>query len=62
LAARSDANRSDPDRVVIKHSGELKHAFACGEQKPFHMVVDYAILPDAKLHSAGIVRGLDRSL
>ncbi len=28
----------------------------------FHMVVDYVILPDAKLHSAGIVRGLDRSL
>ena len=49
----------DPERVVIKHSGEVKHDFACGPQKAFRVVVDYAILPDAKLGSVGIVRALE---
>lgn len=49
----------DPERVVIKHSGELKHDFACGAQKGYKVAVDYAALPDAKNGSAGIVRGLE---
>jgi tetratricopeptide (TPR) repeat protein len=49
----------DPDRVLIKHSDELKHDFACGVQKPYKVSVDYAILPDAKSGTAGIVRGLE---
>jgi tetratricopeptide (TPR) repeat protein len=49
----------DADRVVIKHSGELKHDFACGAQKGYKVTVDYALLPDPKTGSAGIVRGLE---
>ncbi len=49
----------DPDRVLITHSGELKHDFACGVQKPYKVSVDYAILPDAKSGTAGIVRALE---
>ena len=49
----------DPDRVLIKHSDEMKHDFACGVQKPYKVSVDYAILPDSKSGSAGIVRGLE---
>jgi Flp pilus assembly protein TadD len=49
----------DPDRVLIKHSGEMQHDFACGVQKPYKVSVDYAILPDSKSGSAGIVRGLE---
>jgi tetratricopeptide (TPR) repeat protein len=49
----------DPDRVLIKHSGESKHDFACGPQKPYKVVVDYAILPDAKRRTAGIIRDLE---
>jgi hypothetical protein len=39
--------------------GEVKHDFACGEQNRFKVTVDYAVLPDAKTGSAGIVRGLE---
>lgn len=49
----------DPERVVIKHSGEMKHDFACGPQKPYRVAVDYAVLPDPKSGSAGIVRSLE---
>jgi hypothetical protein len=49
----------DPDRVLIKHSDELKHDFSCGVQKPYKVSVDYAILPDAKTGTAGVVRGLE---
>jgi Flp pilus assembly protein TadD len=49
----------DPDRVLIKHSDEFKHDFACGVQKPYKVAVDYAVLPDAKTGTAGIVRGLE---
>jgi len=49
----------DPERVVIKHSGEVKHDFACGSQKGYKVAVDYAALPDAKTGSLGIVRGLE---
>ena len=49
----------DPDRVLIKHSDEMKHDFACGVQKAYKVSVDYAILPDSKNGSAGIVRGLE---
>ncbi len=49
----------DPERIVIKHTGELKHDFACGPQKPFQVAVDYAVLPDAKLGTVGIVRSLE---
>jgi tetratricopeptide (TPR) repeat protein len=49
----------DPDRVQIKHSSELKHDFACGGQKPYKVSVDYAVLPDSKTGTAGIVRGLE---
>jgi len=49
----------DPDRVLIKHSGEIKHDFACGPQKPYKVIVDYAVLPDPTTGSAGIVRGLE---
>ena len=49
----------DPDRVVIKHAGEVKHDFACGAQGGYKIAVDYAILPDTKTGSAGIVRGLE---
>jgi hypothetical protein len=49
----------DPDRVLIKHSDELKHDFACGVQKPYKVSVDFAILPDAKTGTAGVVRALE---
>jgi tetratricopeptide (TPR) repeat protein len=49
----------DPERVVIKHSGEEKHDFACGAQKPYKVAVDYAILPDKTAGTAGIVRALE---
>lgn len=49
----------DPDRVLIKHSDEFKHDFGCGVQKPYKVAVDYAVLPDAKTGTAGIVRGLE---
>jgi Flp pilus assembly protein TadD len=49
----------DPDRVLITHSGEMKHEFACGAQSSYHVAVDYAVLPDAKAGIAGIVRGLE---
>jgi Tfp pilus assembly protein PilF len=49
----------DPDRVIIKHSDELKHDFACGPQKPFKVVVDYAVLPNPKTGTAGIARALE---
>jgi Flp pilus assembly protein TadD len=49
----------DPDRVLIKHSDEMKHDFACGVQKAYKVSVDYAILPDSKNGTAGIVRGLE---
>jgi len=45
--------------VLIKHSDELKHDFTCGVQKPYKVAVDYAILPDQKIGTAGIVRGLE---
>lgn len=49
----------DPDRVQIKHSEEMKHDFACGVQKPYKVSVDYAVLPDQKTGTAGVVRGLE---
>ena len=49
----------DPDRVLIKHSDELKHDFSCGVQNSYKVSVDYAILPDAKTGTAGIVRGIE---
>jgi tetratricopeptide (TPR) repeat protein len=49
----------DPSNVLIKHSGEAHHDFTCGAQKPFHVAVDYAVKPDTKKGTAGIVRGLD---
>ena len=49
----------DPDRVLITHSGEMKHDFSCGVQKPYKVSVDYAVLPDPKTGTAGIVRGLE---
>jgi hypothetical protein len=45
--------------VLIKHSGEAHHDFTCGVQKPFPVAVDYAVKPDAKKGTAGIVRELD---
>ena len=49
----------DPSSVLIKHSGEAHHDFNCGVQKPFPVAVDYAVKPDAKKGTAGIVRELD---
>ncbi len=49
----------NPDNVLIKHSGEMQHDFACGPQKAYHVAVDYAVKPDAKKGTAGIVRELD---
>ncbi len=49
----------DPERVLIKHSDESKHDFACGPQKPYKVSIDYAMLPDAKGGTAGIIRGLE---
>lgn len=49
----------DPTNVLIKHSNEAHHDFACGAQKPFRVAVDYAVKPDAKKGTAGIVRELD---
>ena len=49
----------DPDRVLITHSGEMKHEFACGAQSSYHVAVDYALVEDAKRGVAGIVRGLE---
>jgi hypothetical protein len=47
----------DPDRVLITHSGELKHDFVCGVQKPYKVSVDYAIL-----RIPGVVRRASRAL
>jgi tetratricopeptide (TPR) repeat protein len=49
----------NPSGVLIKHSGEAHHDFTCGVQKPFPVAVDYAVKPDAKKGTAGIVRELD---
>jgi Flp pilus assembly protein TadD len=49
----------DPGRVQITHSGEMKHDFSCGVQKPYKVSVDYAVLPNPKSGTAGIVRGLE---
>jgi tetratricopeptide (TPR) repeat protein len=49
----------DPSNVLIKHSGEVEHDFTCGVQKPFPVAVDYAVKPDPKKGTAGIVRELD---
>lgn len=49
----------DPTSVIIKHSGEEHHDFTCGVQKPFPVAVDYAVKPDARKGTAGIVRKLD---
>jgi tetratricopeptide (TPR) repeat protein len=49
----------DPSKVLIKHSDEAHHDFNCGVQKPFHVAVDYAVRPDPKKGTAGIVRELD---
>jgi tetratricopeptide (TPR) repeat protein len=49
----------DPTNVLIKHSGEAHHDFVCGPQQPFHVAVDYAVKPDTKKGTAGIVRELD---
>jgi hypothetical protein len=49
----------DPSKVLITHSGEAHHDFTCGAQKPFPVAVDYAVKPDPKKGTAGIVRGLD---
>lgn len=50
---------ADPSSVLIKHSGEAHHDFTCGAQKPFPISVDYAVKPDPKKGTAGIVRELD---
>jgi tetratricopeptide (TPR) repeat protein len=49
----------DPSNVLIQHSGEAHHDFTCGVQKPFPVAVDYAVKPDPKKGTAGIVRELD---
>jgi len=49
----------DPSNVLIKHSGESHHDFTCGAQKAFPVAVDYAVKPDSKKGTAGIVRELD---
>jgi hypothetical protein len=49
----------DPSNVLIKHSGEAHHDFTCGVQKSFPVAVDYAVKPDPKKGTAGIVRELD---
>jgi tetratricopeptide (TPR) repeat protein len=49
----------DPTNVLIKHSGEVHHDFTCGPKKPFPVAVDYAVKPDPKKGTAGIVRELD---
>jgi tetratricopeptide (TPR) repeat protein len=49
----------DPSKILIKHSDEVRHDFTCGAQKPFHVAVDYAVKPDLKKGTAGIVRELD---
>jgi tetratricopeptide (TPR) repeat protein len=48
----------DPSEVLIKHSSEAHHDFACGVQQPFPVAVDYAVKPDPKKGTAGIVREL----
>jgi len=49
----------DPEKVLIKHSGEAHHDFTCGVQKPFPVAVEYAVKPDPKKGTAGIVRELE---
>ena len=49
----------DPDRVVIKHSREGKSDFACGQQKPYRVAVEYAAKVDKETGSVGIVRALE---
>jgi tetratricopeptide (TPR) repeat protein len=49
----------DPSNVLIKHSGEVHHDFTCGAQKPFPVSVEYAVKPDMRKGTAGIVRELD---
>jgi tetratricopeptide (TPR) repeat protein len=49
----------DPERVQIKHTGEEKHDFVCGVQKPYKVAVDYAVSPDAKKGTVGVIRTLE---
>ncbi len=49
----------DPNRVLIKHSGELTRDFVCGPQTPYKVVVDYAMSADPKRSAAGIIRALE---
>ena len=49
----------DPTYVLIKHRDEEHHDFTCGLQKPYRMAIDYAVKPDAKAGTEGIVRGLE---
>src|SRR5260370_7741251 len=44
----------DPDRVVIKHSGEIKHDFACGPQKGNRVAGDYAGPPVQESANVGV--------
>lgn len=49
----------DPEKVLIKHSGEQHHDFSCGPQQPYPITVIYAAQPDLQNGAAGIVRELD---
>jgi len=50
---------ADPNKVQLKHSGEVTHDFTCGPQKPYHVVVEYVPQADTKTGVAGVVRSLE---
>ncbi len=49
----------DPQRVLLKHAGDMTFEFKCGPQKAFGVAVEYVPDPDSRKPVAGIVRALE---
>ncbi len=47
----------DPDKIVLKHNGDITFDFNCGEQKPFPVTVEYV-----PAEATGTVAGLLKTL
>jgi len=49
----------DPTRIQLKHEGGDTFEFTCGTQKPFHVVVEYAVSEVPAGNVKGSLRGLE---
>jgi tetratricopeptide (TPR) repeat protein len=49
----------DPQRVLLKHAGDMTFEFKCGPQKAFGVAVEYVPETDSRKPVAGIVRALE---